>query len=577
MLRTLRIRNLVIIDDITVEFGEGLNLLTGETGAGKSILVDALGLAVGARADRSLVRSGADKATVEALFELPPGDAVLARARENGLAEEGEQQLLVRREVAAGGSNSIRVNGSPCTQSILRDLGLGMLEIHGQHEHQSLLGTERHLELLDLWGGHEKELAAVRAAYRRHRESLSALDKLREQVARRQERSDRLQRIVREIDAVEPSPGEMNELDRRRTVLRNSERMVELLRELLALTYEGDGAAASAVWSAVRRATQLAELDPELEPLAGRLESAAVELQDLGAAFFDYRESRDFDPSRLDELESRKAAIETLCLSYGEDEQAVLDARELARQELAQLGTAEDAIREAQQALDEAAQIYVKDALRLGQRRAAAAGEIVPRLEAQLGELALGQARVDVEFTPTRAPEVARAGGQALPLAPHGAERAELLLAANPGEPFRPLARVASGGELSRLMLALHAVFEDAGEGRALVFDEVDSGVGGKVADAVGAKLARLAEGQQVLCVTHLPQVAAYAARHFTVSKRVADGRTNVEIACLTQEERVEELARMMGGRKATAASRRHASEMLDISGRRAARPAEGM
>lgn len=573
MLRTLRIRDLVILEDVTVEFAPGLNLLTGETGAGKSVLVDALGLISGQRADRSLVRAGASRAILEAFFEI--GDDPLLRgwAEQRQLEEHLEDgELLVRREVPAEGNGRVAVNGSPCTLALLREWGGRLLELQGQQEHQSLLSPERHLALLDRFAGHDDLVAevgethgGVLRAHRRREELASA-------AARRGERIEALQAVIREIDALAPEPGELERLDRERSLLRNSARVLALLDELVELTYEGERGAGAQAAAAARRAAELAQLDPTLAEAAQRLEQASVELQDVGSLFRDYRERGGFDPGRLEEVEARRAALERLCLRYGEDEEAVLRHRDEASDELDSLRGIEDELLRAEEALREAERAYLAADARLRTSREEAAAGLVPALERQLGALALKKARFEVDFPPARGEEVQAGSAAPVALHPRGSRGAAFLLAPNPGEPLAPLHRAASGGELSRVLLALHAVIEGAGEGRVLVFDEVDAGVGGAAADAVGARLSGLARRHQVLCVTHLPQVAAHGERHLAVRKSVRGGRTRAEIRSVEGDERVAELARMLGGKRATPTSRRHASELLAAaSGRRSA------
>jgi DNA repair protein RecN (Recombination protein N) len=571
MLRTLRIRQLVIIEDLRVEFDSGLSLLTGETGAGKSILVDALGLAVGHRGDRSLIRAGADRAIVEALFEIAPDSPVRAWADGRELQELVEGgEVLIRRELPATGNGRITVNGSPFTLVLLRELGGRLLELHGQHEHQSLLVPERHLQLLDRAGGNGVPLAEVRQAFESVVVARGARDDLRQLAEQRSQRMQELQHTIQEIDAVAPRPGELAELDRERTMLRNAADIGRLLDEVVALSYEGEPAGAGLAAGAARRAEELARLDPSLRELAERLNSAAVELQEVGAAFRDYRERTDFNPERLEDVEARRVALERLCLRYGADESAVLEAAAGARNELARLQQIDEQLEAADREVEQAEQRYLRCANRLSRGRKVAVKQLVPAVEAQFRALALDKAMLRVALTPARGETLDSGASAVTPLGPRGAERAEFLLAANPGEPFRPLGKIASGGELSRIMLALHAVLEDAGEGRVLVFDEVDAGVGGAVADAVGARLAQLAARQQVLCVTHLPQVAAYADGHYCVAKRVSDNRTFAEISELSGQDRVEELARMLGGKRPTPLSRRHAEELLAAAGRAA-------
>jgi DNA repair protein RecN (Recombination protein N) len=558
LIQTLRIRNLVIIDDLTVEFGPGLNLLTGETGAGKSILVDALGLVCGRRADRALVRSGEAKATVEALFEVRTDSATARWLREAGVAELDDSQLVIRREVAAEGAGRVLLNGSPCTLGTLRELAARLLELHGQHDPKSLLEADRHLELLDAFGMHNAERERVRLTHAALREAAGRLDDLREKAADRAERISSLKETIREIDALAPRAGELETLEREKRLLQNSGRTAELLDQVVGMSYEGEPAAAALAAGAAGRAEELGDLDPTLAEPARRLRAAAIELEDAGCVFRDYRDRADFDPARLEEVEARKAALERACLRFATDEAGLVARRDAAETERRTLQSLEQEIVAAEAGAAAAACEYLDAASELTRERRAASRKLETAVERQFQALALAKARFRVELPAARGETIEQ----------DGAERAEFELAANPGEPLRALREVASGGELSRVMLALHVVAENEQGSRVLVFDEIDTGVSGAVADAVGARLKRLARGHQLLCVTHLPQVAAYADRHFRVSKRVAAGRTHAGIVDLSANQRVEELARMLAGKQATPASRRHASEMLQAAGR---------
>ncbi len=563
MLQTLRIRQLVLVEDWKLDFEPGLTLLTGETGAGKSILVNALGLIAGDRADRGLVRKGADCAVVEAAFELAAGSPALEWAEEQGLDEiVDERQLVIRREVRREGSGKIRLNGSPCTLGMLRALGGRLLELHGQHEQQSLLAPERHLALVDRFGAHPERLAAVAVAFgnlenagKRHRELL-------ERSADRMKRAAELRADLAAIESVAPEPGEAERLAADRRVQANAVKLGELLDAVLRTVREGEPSAASLAAQAARCARDAADVDPALQDAAEQLSGAVVELEDAASVFRDYRARTTFEPRRLDEIEARRSQLRDLLLRFGETEQAVLDHAGALREELAALDGIDDALDAADEECGRAEAAYVSAAAKLTRARKDAAKRLAPRIEAELAQLALEKARFDIVFEPANAATV-RAGRREVPVTPLGAEGAAFQLEANPGEGLRPLHKVASGGELSRVMLALHAVLEDAAGGRVLVFDEVDTGVGGAVADAIGSRLAALAGRNQLLCVTHLPQVAAYADGHLRISKSDRGGRTCASIESLDRDTRVEELARMMGGRAPTKVSRRHASELL--------------
>jgi DNA repair protein RecN (Recombination protein N) len=561
MLKTLRIRNLVTIEDLSVEFGPGLNVLTGETGAGKSIVVDALGLATGERGDSALVRSGADRSVIEAAFDGAASGPLAALLVARGL-DVPDEALIVRRELAASGSGRVLVNGSPSTVTVLREIGEHLADLHGQHEHQGLLAPDRHLELLDTFGGNDAARAEVGAAYRDVIDADARVTRLDDLGREGRARAETLREIVGEIRGLDPKPGEIEALRRDRAILQNGAQVAELIAEAIGRLDEGDDPAIRSLHAAERRVAELGRIDPGLQPLAARLESARLELEDARDTLTAYRDRLDFDPARLEAIESRRAALEHLLLKWGPAEDDALSAADRAERELATIENLDVEVAAAKRQRSEAKAAYVVAARLLSKRREQAATRLGPAVETELKPLAFGKARFTVVLSPSRG---ATADGDAtsVPIHPAGAERAEFFLAANPGEAARPIGRAASGGELSRLMLALHVVLDVAAPGRVLVFDEVDAGVSGSVAVAVGARLAALSARNQVLCVTHLPQVAAHADGHYHVAKRVASGRTHTEIVPLTGEARVNELARMLGGRQATQASRENAAELL--------------
>ncbi|HEX4823190.1 MAG TPA: DNA repair protein RecN [Candidatus Polarisedimenticolaceae bacterium] len=547
MLRTLRIRNLATIEDLEVELTPGLNVITGETGAGKSIVVTSLGLACGDRADASLLRAGADRAVVEAAFEPEAPAAVAARLDAAGLdAAEGE--VVVRRELAASGSGRTLVNGSPTTVGALREIGDLLVDLHGQHESRGLLAPERQLEILDTFGGHADALARVEAACAALASAADLLARRQALAREGQARELALRETVRAIGEAAPREGELEALRRERAVLQNGSRVAGLLDETIAALDE-----AARVRAAERRMDELAAIDPPLDTLSGRLAAARVEIEDVRDTLTAYRDARDFDPARLDAIETRRVAIERLLLRFGPDEADALRLADEAAAELRTLANIDAEVEAAAEARDLVARRYDDAAGDLTRLREESASRLGRAVEHELAPLALPKARFTVVLAPR--------GGTAHP---RGNERAEFQLAANPGEPPRPLARSASGGELSRVLLALHVASDVAEDRRVLVFDEVDAGVSGAVALAVGARLARLAAAHQVLCVTHLPQVAAHARSHYHVSKRARGGRTHTAIVVLDGEARVDELARMLGGKKTTEAARENAAELLE-------------
>ncbi|MDH3628692.1 MAG: DNA repair protein RecN [Acidobacteriota bacterium] len=571
MLKTLRIRDLVLVESLEIEFVEGLNLLTGETGAGKSILLDALGLLVGSRGDRQRIRAGKDRAVIEAVLEMTLGSVPQNWADENGVDSGDDGCWILRRELAADGRSRAFVNGSPTPLRTLAEFGTFWLELHGQHDQQQLLRPDRQLRLLDAFGGHDLQLETTALRHDEVLEQRKILERWRVSVADRERRLAELTETIGAIEEVAPRIGEREELDQRRNRLRHGAALREGLDRIADWLQDGDASAVTLSAWVAREARSLAELDPSLTVGADRIESAMLELEDLGRLFEDARRATGDAADNLEEVETRRAALERLCLKHGEDEAAVLETLEQAKSEQAALGDPEAEIARAEKRVARAETGYVKAAAALSAARQTAAHRLAPAWRKQLAPLAMKDASLKIELPATRGESVGE-GSKAVALSRLGAERVELLLSANPGVAPRPLQKVASGGELSRVMLAL-AIVGGAGAASTQVFDEVDQGVGGAVADAVGSRLSLLSEKRQLLCVTHLPQVAAYARCHIVVHKRVRDGQTRMQVTTLDEETRVDEIARMLSGKRATDTSRSHARQMIGATSRRAGSP----
>lgn len=559
MIELLRIENLAVVERAEISFGPGLNVLTGETGAGKSIVLGALALLAGARASADSVRDGADEAVVEAIFRtdaLPELETELAR---RGLAA-GEHELVVRRTVSRGGRSRAQVAGQLVPVSLLAELFEGRLEISSQHESQALLRPETHGLLLDAFG----DFLALRAAVKQGHDALRSVaderSRLAAAAAERERRQDFLSFQVREIDEAKLVPGERAALAAERARLAHAERLeADAAATVALLTGEGarDDApgAATLLSEALRRIEGAARLDPALEEVAARLRAAHAELDDVARDVERYGRGLEADPARLGALEDRLALIERLARKYGPGEQDVLAFRESAAAELGAIAGAES--REAELAAEQerVRADLAKRAAALSAARKKAARRLASAIDAALAPLVEG-ARVEVALEALAAPEGAACG-------PSGAEAAELRYSASPGEPARPLRRVASGGELSRVFLAIKNVLRRGGAGMVLVFDEVDAGIGGRIADRVGRALAELAADHQVLCITHLPQIAARGSTHLRVEKEGREGRPATRVRLLDAASRVEEIARMAGGETVSEATRRHARELL--------------
>jgi DNA repair protein RecN (Recombination protein N) len=560
MIESLRIENLAVLERAELELGTGLHVLTGETGAGKSIVLGALALLAGSRASQDVIREGAEEAVVEAVFRVEGDAALLQRLARLGV-EPSEGTLVVRRSVARNGRGRARVGGELVPVATLAELFRGRLEISSQHESQELLRTEAHARLLDAAGGLLPLCSKVAEASERLRAVDREIAQLEERREERARREDFLKYQMNEIDEAKLKPGEFADLQAEKARLGNSERLRGEAEHAVALlapdpTRAEVYGALDPLAEAVRRLEALTEIDPGLTLLAERLAAARTEVEDASQDLSVYAADVEADPARLAEAEERLDQLERLRRKYGGDEDAISAFREEAARELAALAGSEDRLAELQSDRVRIAESLARDADRLSAGRRRAAARLASAVEEQLHGLAMPDARFEVGLEPVTPPE-------GVPCSSGGAEAPQFRFCANLGEPLQPLRRVVSGGELSRVFLALKCALRKAGEARVLVFDEVDAGIGGRVADQVGRLLSDLARDHQVLCITHLPQIAAGADLHFRVDKRKRAGRTVTGVHRLERAARIEEIARMAGGATVSDATRRHAQELL--------------
>ena len=560
MLRELRIRNFAVIEAVTVPFGPGLNVLTGETGAGKSILIDAILLIRGARAQTDIIRTDQESAAVEAVFDVAPPAPAAAVLDEAGLAAE-EGQVVIRRELARSGRHRAFINDSPVTVALLERLGDHLVEIHGQHEHQRLLEPASQLELLDRFADADEPRERVADLVAKYRAARDEVERARASERGRAQREDLLRFQVGELDAARLRPGEEEALRAERRRLQNAERLAGGLASVQALLDEDAEAVASRLAQAVRLLQDLARLDPEFATPVEALDGARAHVEDALGAVRALRDRLAVEPGRLEAVDERLDALTRLKRKYGETEEAMLAFRAEAARELDRLARHDELTAASERTLGELRAELGAAAEALADRRAAAARRLATEVQREIRALGMERAVFEVAHERLALEEVS----------PRGLDRVEFRLSTNPGEALRPLARVASGGELSRIMLAVKAVLAKADRVPTLIFDEVDAGIGGRVAGVVAQKLATAAEGRQVLCVTHLPPIAARAHHHVRVEKRVRAGRTRVGVAPLDGAARVEEIARMLAGEVVTDTARGHARELLGIA--RATRP----
>jgi DNA repair protein RecN (Recombination protein N) len=563
MLRELSIRNLAVVEEAVVPFAPGLNVLTGETGAGKSIVVDALLLITGARAQLDWIRTGADTALVEAVFEIDPAGPVAALLDEAG-HHPGDGQLVIKRELARSGRHRAFVNDGAATVGLLERLGELLVELHGQHEHQRLMEPARQLLLLDRFAEALDRRERVGALVRAWEEARAALDRLRSEMREGARQEDLYRFQLAEIDDVRLKDGEEDELRAERSRLQHAERIVAGLQETVGLLYEEPQSATTRLVRAAALLRDLSRYEPDAAASIEAIEGAQAYLEDVVGRARALRDRAVFDPERLEQIDARLDAIVKLKRKYGDSVAAILAHRQEVATALDRI-TRHDAIaEEMERAVAGAAAAAGAEAAALSHARTRGAERLERLIQKEIRGLGMehGRFRVALRREPAAAGELA-AGPDGWRVGARGAESAELLLSANPGEDLRPLAKVVSGGELSRVMLAAKTVLAAADDVPVLVFDEVDAGIGGRVADVVGQKLAASAAGRQVLCVTHLAPIAAYAEQHLLVEKRVARGATRTTVTLLPAAARVDELARMLGGERVTETSRRHARELL--------------
>ena len=555
MLTSLRIKQLAIIDDVTLPLAPGFNVLSGETGAGKSIIVGALGLLIGERASSDLVRTGADKASVEGVFDLNGRSDVLSMLDARGI-ECDEGLLVLKREVAAGGRARAWVNGSPVTAGVLAEVGRALVNVHGQHEAQALLEPEAQRRILDAFGEAEREVAAVSAAWdaaSAAREAVASLQARRDEASKR---ADYLAHVAKEIAEAKLREGEESRLDDEARRLTHAEELQQLIGELTSTLDQGDGSPMQALGHLQKPLAALQKIDPSTARLQELYDNAWYALEELAREAETYAEGVEHDPARLDEVERRRDLLFRLQKKYGGSLEAVLRTGREAQAELDLLDTASLDLRGLEARVSETGEALTQAAAALSKRRVAAARALAKAVEARLPDLGMPDGRFLVELR--ERPEVGAMG----------AEDVEFRVALNVGHEARALARVASGGELARVMLALKTILAQLDHVPTLIFDEVDAGIGGRTGLMVGDAMRDVAAHHQVFAITHLPQIAARAHHHIVVQKAAKGGVTTSDVGVVEADARVDEIARMLGGDAESATSREHARELLDVAAR---------
>lgn len=564
MLHSLAAQNLVLIEQVAIEPGPGFNVLTGETGAGKSMLVDALGLVLGGRANPDDVRNGEREATVEALFEIEPGSRVAAKLEAAGIAFE-DRQLVVRRVIQSEGRSRAYLNGRMVTATQLLELAPDLCDIASQHESVSLTDPSTHLEYLDAFGKLTSDRIALEAAVDAALAASAELARACEAEKSRAEREDFLRFQLREIDELDPRPNEEAELENERGRLKHAEKLGSSTRRAADRLYEAEGAMCDELGRLASEIDGAAALDGTLAPLARSIESARAELADTARALSRYADAVEANPDRLAEVEDRLFRLKKLLRRHGPNVD-LRAQRDAIAGELDALTSSQERRAALEASLDALTSKAADSARALSRKRCEAADKLADAIGRELAQLGMGRARVIVDVGTSAAIAGEPLAVDGARLTRTGIDRVEFLIAPNPGEDPRPLRRIASGGELSRALLALKRVLAEKGPAGLYVFDEVDAGVGGAIAEVIGRAMADVSQHRQVICVTHLPQIAALADTHFVVTKSETRGRTTTRVRKLSTSERVEEVARMIGGLKVGDAARRAAEEMLGAS-----------
>jgi DNA repair protein RecN (Recombination protein N) len=560
MLRELSIKNVAVIDTLTVPFVPGLNVLTGETGAGKSILIDALQLVLGARSSEDLLRSGTDEAVVEAAFD-PPGDpAGLAVLEGEGIAVEPGECLILRRHVFRDGKSKAYVGGRLTSAATLRALAECLVDIHGQHPGQPLLDPRRHREFVDACAGALDDAGVYRERFaawqglQRERDALLAAERERER------RTELLEFQRRELEGARLEPGEEEALAAERAILANHERLFSTVEQAYVELEESEGAVLMRLGPLATRLRDASGIDARLRDILEALETAMVHLGEAARGLRDYRGRIEFDPQRLEHIEARLHEIGKLKRKYGGGVADLLSHLAGVRRDLDALGQSGARLQDVERALRTSVSDLLRRAAALSAARKRAAQTLQAAVLVELGALGMAKAAFEVR--------IATGAGDEAALGPHGLDAVEFLISPNPGETVKPLHKIASGGELSRVMLAIRTILADADRTPTVIFDEVDAGIGGSMGEVVGRKLSAASKRHQVLCVTHLPQIACFGDQHLLVQKRSLADRTETTVRVLTPEERPREVARMLGGSSRSATALDHATELLGAAAR---------
>ena len=554
MLIELRIKNFAIIDELNLSFSKGFNILSGETGAGKSIILNAVQLLLGDKATEEWIRSSEDEANVEALFDISGNPDAKEKISEKAPHLRGggeEDSLLIRRVISRSGRGKVFINGNMATLGALSEIGEELLSIYGQHEHQSLQRVETHIDILDEFGG----LLKVRQEFQTHYEEFVSLseevEKIREEKERRAKERELMAFQSKEIEASGTQVGEEESLKEERTLLTHAKKLLDFALASEGALYSEESSTIGKIRKILNQGRDMAAIDPSLSHLLKGLDSALIQLEEIALAFRDYSRRVEVNPARIDEIENRLEEVDRLKRKYGSTVEEVLAFKQRVDEALKTFTSDEEKLSRLESRLEPLRQVVDNLGKKLSRERKRVASELKKSVEKELNSLGMKKTIFEIHIDPS-------------PLSAKGADRVEFLISPNVGEEVKPLAKIASGGELSRIMLAMKRILAKIGGRQVLVFDEVDAGIGGAMAEVVGKKLRELSRHHQVICVTHLPQIACFADQHHSVRKEVKSGRTVTLVDRLDEASIVDEIARMLGGVKVTEKTKAHAKEMIE-------------
>ena len=576
MLTELSIKNFAIIDNLKIFLKPGLNILTGETGAGKSIIIDALNLALGERSSSELIRSGEKAASVESVFEISKNQKIKELLNDIGIKIEAGDDLIIKREITETGKSQVYINGERFNVSALSKIGEHLVDIHGQHDHQLLLRRENQLEVVDDYGSLLPLRDEVSSRFLKLQKIDEEISELKKSYEEKTQKQDLLLFQIQEISKANIKPDEDEELKREKEILKNSLLLTQTVHKACEVIYDSDNSVYSLLSSILPELSRISSIDEKLSPFSKKLGEILTEAKELTSDLRSYADGIDSDPKRLEEISERIDFLNRLKKKYNADLEEILKLKDYKEEELNKLDNSEQEIQKLEASINKLKSELEQLSLDLSQKRKAVAAEIEKKVEKKMKGLKMERARFRINFreglkdngnNPSASPfnKGGPGGFSEYKFTPRGIDDIEFLISPNSGEELKPLSKIASGGELSRIMLAIKSILAEADRVPVLVFDEIDSGIGGEVAKVVGERLKAVSTARQVLCITHLPQIAGFADAHFKVSKNVIDGRTVAKVEELDSSGRVEEIAKMLGGEKVTEISRRHAREMLMV------------